>query len=107
MPKEVPAEAVPFIQVFTTQFTCFTGTKVQILTPEECGRGTVATARYVVYLLYWYKITNTDAEALCCYRHRIDGNVYALCLMPLACLIRMPLACLMPYASSLPYALCL
>ena len=35
MPKEVPAEAVPFIQVFTTQFTCFTGTKVQILTPEE------------------------------------------------------------------------
>jgi hypothetical protein len=48
-----------------TRFTCFTGTKVQILT--SCGGG-AASARgstgdlYSVYLLYWYKSTNTDTE---------------------------------------------
>ncbi len=51
-----------------TQFTCFTCTKEQILTHEElrartshlihCPRGW----RYSVYLLYWYKSTNTDAD---------------------------------------------
>ena len=35
------------------QFTCFTGTKVQILTLEASGAS--------VYLLYWYKSTNSDA----------------------------------------------
>ncbi len=35
------------------QFTGFTSTKVQILTPEE--------HRCSVYLRYWYKSTNTDA----------------------------------------------
>jgi hypothetical protein len=72
---------------FCTQFTCFTGTKVQILTQKalqrrprrgrksgrrklrSCakrrGRGgerETARARYSVYLLYWYKSTNADAE---------------------------------------------
>jgi hypothetical protein len=54
----------------SAQFTCFTGTKVQILTQ---GGGTYIytyitksfchTAAYPkrsVYLLYWYKSTNTD-----------------------------------------------
>jgi hypothetical protein len=41
-------------QVRTTQFTCFTGTKVQILT------GADTTRYYSVYLLYWYESTNTD-----------------------------------------------
>jgi hypothetical protein len=41
-----------------TQFTGFTGTKVQTLTQKAllgCGR-------YSVYWLYWYKSTNTDAD---------------------------------------------
>ena len=42
-----------------TQFTCFTVTKVQILTPEELGPGIPRSIS--VYLLYWYKRTNTDA----------------------------------------------
>jgi hypothetical protein len=45
----------------------FTGTKVQILTqrtkgpsaPEEAGQV------YALLALYWYKSTNTDAEARC------------------------------------------
>jgi hypothetical protein len=56
-----------------TQFTCFTSTKVQILTPEELFlsfRAPVRSSRqrmaralsvYSVYLLYWYKRTNTNA----------------------------------------------
>jgi hypothetical protein len=36
-----------------TQFTCFTSTKVQILTLGD---------RFSVYLLYWYKSSNTDAK---------------------------------------------
>ena len=65
------------------RFTCFTGTKVQILTqlltnPDE--QKNIAAAlqalmahnkklqesvqvRYSVYFLYWYKSTNTDAAA--------------------------------------------
>ncbi len=39
-----------------TQFTFFTGAKVQILTPEELR----ARQWCSVYLLYWYKSTNTD-----------------------------------------------
>jgi hypothetical protein len=34
-----------------TQFTCFTGTKVQILTPAALWRH---IRDYSVYLLYWY-----------------------------------------------------
>jgi hypothetical protein len=44
-----------------TQFTCFTGTKVQIMTQKDLVRIT-HMSRYSVYLLYWYKSTNTDAE---------------------------------------------
>jgi hypothetical protein len=48
-----------------TQFTCFTGAKVQILTlkrNEGLRRyaGAAAATLYAVYLLYWYKSTNTD-----------------------------------------------
>ena len=39
-----------------TQFTCFTGTKVQILTLGELRRKQM----YSVYQLYWYKSTDTD-----------------------------------------------
>jgi hypothetical protein len=40
-----------------TQITCFTGTKVQILTLDA---GNWPTLRCSDYLLYWYKSTNTD-----------------------------------------------
>ena len=55
-----------------TQFTCFTGTEVQILTSEElrarraagraAGRAHVPHmhALHSVYLLYWYKSTYAD-----------------------------------------------
>jgi hypothetical protein len=62
-----------------TQFTCFTGTKVQILTSHLSEASALifeASARpkgpilhrYSVYLLYWYKSTNTDAAPT----HRIE-----------------------------------
>ncbi len=44
----------------TPQFTCFTGAKMQILTQKTAG-DTCAT-HSSVYLLYWYKNANTDAE---------------------------------------------
>jgi hypothetical protein len=63
-----------------TQLTCFTGTKVQTLTFDACCTRTDAcktvdmafavlmAARLVtgtqVYLLYWYKSTNTDVLLL-------------------------------------------
>ena len=49
------------------QFTCFTGTKVQMMTQlgqlELGKRGPYrrASIQAAVYLLYWYKSTNTDA----------------------------------------------
>ena len=73
-----------------TQFTYFTSTKVQILTPEELlafylesiklnlfnSIGSLAVgldilhatslSRYSVYLLYWCKSTNTDVDWLPC-----------------------------------------
>jgi hypothetical protein len=46
-----------------TQFTCFAGTKVQMLTQLlQVHRGK-SIAVEIVYLLYWYKSTNTDAAA--------------------------------------------
>ncbi len=49
------------------KFTCFTSTTVQILTQKRLAGGSradeVALQRPLVYLLYWYNITNTDAEA--------------------------------------------
>jgi hypothetical protein len=44
------------------QITCFTGTKVQILTQTALQE---ASAPLTVpdYLLYWYKSTNTDADS--------------------------------------------
>jgi hypothetical protein len=59
-----------------TQFTCFTGTKVQMLTPDlrrcrllslllrkDHAEGYTEYAKvYSVYLLYWYKSANTDAR---------------------------------------------
>jgi hypothetical protein len=44
-----------------THFACFTGTKAQRLTQKALCRGH-APLRYSLYLLYWYKSTNTDAE---------------------------------------------
>jgi hypothetical protein len=53
-----------------TRFTCFTSTKVQMLTPDDGSHiprhQLIAFAalfpfvRYSVYLLYWYKSANTD-----------------------------------------------
>jgi hypothetical protein len=52
-----------------SQFTRFTGTTVQILTPEKRAadygdprRGRAVVSAYAVYLLYWYRSTNTDAR---------------------------------------------
>ena len=46
-----------------TQFTCFTSTKVQILTPEVLpGKSEVYFALLVQNQKYWYKGTNTDAS---------------------------------------------
>ena len=46
------------------QFTCFTSTKVQILTPEELLLLSTHRQRYSVYSLYYYKSTDTDTEKL-------------------------------------------
>jgi hypothetical protein len=47
------------------QFTCFTGTKVQILTLRAADFGTPwsfeGLFESLLYLLYWYKSTDTDA----------------------------------------------
>jgi hypothetical protein len=46
------------------QFTCFTGTRVQILTQlvrRARLRKRLRGSRCSVYLLYWYQSTNTDA----------------------------------------------
>ena len=43
-----------------TQFTCFTGTNVHMLTPEELRARVHLHRRHSVYLLYWYISTNTD-----------------------------------------------
>jgi hypothetical protein len=59
--------------MFYTQFTCFTSTKVQKY--KYCLRSTARRRRtqapasaehvyiYSVYLLYWYKSTNSDAAS--------------------------------------------
>jgi hypothetical protein len=41
-----------------TQFTCFTGTKVQMLTHARPR----TPLMYSVYLLYWYKSTDTGTK---------------------------------------------
>jgi hypothetical protein len=70
-----------YSHALTTQFTCFPGTKVQILTHQmtcstpysnvlyslpsrkACTSTSRRSCRCSVYLLYWYKSTNTDADA--------------------------------------------
>jgi hypothetical protein len=51
---------------FSSQFTCFTGTKVLSLFPLLLQKyympAPASSCRFSVYLLYWYKSTNTDAE---------------------------------------------
>jgi hypothetical protein len=46
-----------------THFTCCTGTKVQILTKEGVRAREALEVQALVYLLYRYKRTNTDAAA--------------------------------------------
>jgi hypothetical protein len=43
------------------QFTCFTGTKIHILT-QKARVSDLQRPYRRVYLLYWYKSTHTDAE---------------------------------------------
>jgi uncharacterized protein YcfL len=49
-------------------FTCFTGTKVQILTQNLSQRRLLENRKRIpldtLYLLYWYKSTSTDAQSL-------------------------------------------
>ena len=47
-----------------TCFTCFTGTKVgqRLQLTRSIQRDSCRRWRYSIYLLYWYKSTNTDAE---------------------------------------------
>jgi hypothetical protein len=70
---KVVCRLVSSVQVSGTQFACFTGTKVQILTLRTANSATIAglrgdaahnaaaSNRYSVYLLCWYKSTHTDA----------------------------------------------
>ncbi len=47
-----------------TQFACFTGTKDQSKAHSgraACAPPRLSRRRYSIYLLYWYKSTNTDA----------------------------------------------
>jgi hypothetical protein len=46
-----------------TQCTCCTGTKVQILTQLRESQHRGVQEEVLLYLLYWYKSTNTDAAA--------------------------------------------
>jgi hypothetical protein len=63
-----------------TQFTCFSGTKVQMLTKKKIGSGSEHALQHAGgadagegygclekqvknYLIYWYKSANTDTEA--------------------------------------------
>ena len=59
--KELQSElSLLMQQQLGTQFACFTGTKVQILTPEA-QRSTEKRSNVAQFtLLYWYKSTNTD-----------------------------------------------
>jgi hypothetical protein len=74
----------------TPQFTCFTGTKVQILTlnvytsdaPAGSADASACACNASVYLPYWYKSTNTDAE--CVHIRRACGE--RLCLQRLSLL---------------------
>jgi hypothetical protein len=49
-------------------FTCFTGTKIQTLTQQEERRQPMFSC--TVYLLHWYKSTNTYAARLITDRRR-------------------------------------
>ena len=55
------------VQVFS--FTCFTGTKVQILAKRQSGRSMLEDElSFLVYLLYWYSllaflVQNKNTEA--------------------------------------------
>ena len=57
-----------------TQFTCFTGTKAQILAQKRYAASIHLTSNRILRLaglagwggVTLYKSTNTDAEALCC-----------------------------------------
>ena len=73
-------------------FTCFTGTKVQILTQnvaantwhsDGSGCSYVGGTHFsLLYLLYWYKSTSTDAEsAFFC----PPGRLFAVCADAVAC----------------------
>jgi hypothetical protein len=44
-----------------SQFTCFTGTEVQVLTQRALVRLIGDPQRLSVYLLYWYRSTIADA----------------------------------------------
>jgi hypothetical protein len=48
------------------EITCFTGTKVQILTEVLYARAMLLPSPEVRnYVLYWYKSTNTNGGAVC------------------------------------------
>jgi hypothetical protein len=60
-------ETQEYFENIGTQFPCFTGTKVQILMRRRTTRSAThfppsCSARCSLYLLHWYKSTNTDAE---------------------------------------------
>ncbi len=76
------------------QFTCFTGTKVHILThtpPANAERMRVfREVRYSICLMYWYKNTNTDAQG------RAGARSGRLRVHASACAWRPPERCLRP-----------
>ena len=65
-----PQQRMALFAAAGTHFTCFTSTKVQLLTqrallgcafPRNVAYVSAMAGRYSVYLLYWYRSTNTDA----------------------------------------------
>ena len=65
-----PQQRMALFAAAGTPFTCFTSTKVQLLTqrallgcafPRNVAYVSAMAGRYSVYLLYWYGSTNTDA----------------------------------------------
>ena len=62
-PRRVLSHELLEVATAGAHVTCFTGTKVQILTQSVVARvGRGCYGRCSLYLLYWYKGTNTDAE---------------------------------------------
>jgi len=77
-PDDLDFEGNPLaVALLGSQFTCFTGTKVQILTLRHASHIMWRTQYHIfsVYLLYWRKSTNTEAASHIQRRTQYDISV--------------------------------